>query len=143
MSQARNTGPMIAARQASVAAKEDAVLAALRALTRDGRPVTITAVANRAGVSRAYLSRHPILGPRIRKAANTTALSAVAARPGQPSTIEATLRTHIRSLTAGHRDELNELRGRIRTLEAHNANLRGQLLSASAAESPRNKPPHS
>ncbi len=69
---------MIAARQAMAATKEQAVLAALRALTRDRHPVNITAVANRSGVSRAYLSRHPTLGPRIRKAAGTNTLSAAA-----------------------------------------------------------------
>lgn len=91
------------------ATKEEAVLTALRALTRGRHPVTITAVANRAGVSRAYLSRHPTLGPRARKAAGTVPLSAAAPPPGEAPTIEATLRTHIRALNAGHREELARL----------------------------------
>lgn len=108
-------------------------------VTDKRRSVTITSVAQRVGVARPYLSRHPSLGPRVRQTTNTTPVSAVSPSQGEPGTIEATLRRHIRALNAGHSDELAELEQRVRTLEAHNANLRGQLLTSTAFK--RSGPP--
>ena len=129
MTTRRSTTAMIAARRRVVEAKEKAVVDAISALTRERRPLTVTGVAARAGVSRSYLSRHPTLGPRIRQAAGSPPLHA-APDPHVPSSIEAALRHHIRALKAGHQQELARLRDRVKTLEGENARLRGELITA-------------
>lgn len=129
----RNTTAMIAARRAAAASKEKAVEDAIKALPRERQPLTVTGVAARAGVSRSYLSRHPSLGPRIRQAAGRRPLHA-AAQADVPSTIEATLRHHIRSIKEGHQQELTRLRDQVKTLEGENARLRGELITTRAVQ---------
>lgn len=119
--------PMIAARKAAAATKERAALDAIRALTKARQPVTFTAVAARAGVSRAYLSRHPALGTRIRDA--NTVRTPHLHQPERPSSVEAALRTHIRAMQSAHHEELSALRREVRRLEHENATLRGELIS--------------
>ena len=126
--------PMIAARKAAASAKERASLDAIRALIKARESVTFTSVAARAGVSRAYLSRHPTLANRIRNAA-TSALPRLA-EPSPPSSVEAALRTHIRAMQAAHHDELSQLRRDLRRLEHENAVLRGELISGTGARTP-------
>jgi len=123
----RTTEPMIAARQAAAAAKERAVAEAIATLTRARQPVTISAVAARAGVSRSYLSRQPVLGPRIRRTPAGAPLRPVPA--AEPSSVEAALRHHIRALQAAHDQQISHLRHRVNALEGENARLRGQLIA--------------
>lgn len=127
MSGQPSTAAMIAARRAAVAAKELAVEQALATLVRRRAPITISAVAAHAGVSRSYLSRHPTLGPKVRATATPTDTPRPA--PAQPASVESALRHHIRALQADHADQLAGLRAQLRGLEHENAALRGELLA--------------
>lgn len=133
MTNRRSTTAMIAARRRDAKAKEKAVVDAISALTRQRQPLTVTSVAARAGVSRSYLSRHPTLGPRIRQAAGNPPLHAAPASH-VPTSIEATLRHHIRALKTGHQQELARLRDQVRTLQRENARLRGELITTNRAQ---------
>lgn len=127
------TGPptttaMIAARRREAAAKAAAVEQALARLIRRRDPITISAVAAQANVSRSYLSRHPSLGPKVRAAATTGAARPTPV-PAQPDTVEAALRHHTRALQRLHEEQLAALRDQLRSLERENASLRGELIT--------------
>lgn len=128
MTRGPSTAAMIAARRADATRKEAAVEQALSGLVRRREPVTISGVADRAGVSCSYLSRHPTLGPKVR-AAGTTARARPTPAPDQPSSVEAALRHHIRGLQVAHQEQLAALRTQLRRLEHENASLRGELLA--------------
>lgn len=128
MTTTTSTTAMIAARRREAARKEAAVEQALGRMVRRREPITISAVAARAGVSRSYLSRHPILGDKVRRAA-TTSPPRPARSTDQPATVEAALRHHIRGLQAAQETQLTSLRAQLRSLEQENAVLRGELLT--------------
>ena len=128
MTSGTSTPAMIAARRADAAAKQAAVEQALATLVRRRAPITISAVAAHAGVSRSYLARHPTLGPKVR-AASAAARPLTSPAPTPPASVESALRHHIRALQAGHADQVAGLRTRLRGLEHENAALRGELLA--------------
>ena len=89
-------------------------------MTRAREPITFSAVAARAGVSREYLHRKPDLADKIRSARSSpTPRPAVTADAASVSVIRA-LREHIRRLEAEHALE-------VRGLHADNEALRRQL----------------
>lgn len=93
---------------------------ALKDMVRAGEPITISAVAARAKVSRGWLSRHPDLAPKVRNQrqlpiAATNYDPAVPREPaGSPL---AALREHLRREEQRHQNELAVTRARIHDLE--------------------------
>ena len=128
MTTTTSTTAMIAARRRDAARKEAAVEQALGRMVRRREPITVSGVAARAGVSRSYLSRHPVLGDKVRGAA-TASPPRTARSTDQPTTVEAALRHHIRGLQAAQEKQLTSLRAQLRGLEQENAALRGELLA--------------
>ncbi|MGH8328191.1 MAG: DUF6262 family protein [Steroidobacteraceae bacterium] len=101
-----------AARKA--APKREAALVALQQLRESGEPITFTAVARTAGVSRTYLYTKPDLAAQIRALVAGDDVAQLATdRSHKPSTIGALLRP--RTTQQPSVDALNE---RIRGLEA-------------------------
>lgn len=143
MTTTRATTAMIEARRASAADKEHAAHKAIAALTRRHESLTITAVAIEAGVSRSYLSRHRVLSAKIRAAAGTAPVRLEPAA-SRPTTVEAALRHHVRTLQKAHDEQVARLRNVVRALERENAHLRGELISCGRhtdVEAPTNSQP--
>ena len=111
---------------------EKAADAAIRDLTKRGATINFTAVARVAGVTPAFLHRHPDLAPRIRELsrAQTDAPRGMYAREeiGESAVIAA-LRRKLRDQETVHAAQVKELRGRIKGLEAQVAVLYGRLNS--------------
>jgi hypothetical protein len=88
---------------------------AIEELNRSGTPITFTAVANAAGVSRSWLYTQADLSDAITHLRHTTA----SIRPTIPATQRAT--------TDSLRARLDAARSEIRHLRAENADLHAQL----------------
>lgn len=117
-----DTTPLVAARQRAAQATAERAEKALATMIRNRDPITFTAVAQQAGVSREYLYRHAELCRRIKHARQTTTPAlASATDPGDG--VIAALRDHIRRQDETHRQA-------IRQLKADNAALRRQLEGA-------------
>lgn len=102
--------------------------AAVAALVKERRPVTFSAVAERAGVSRGYLYRTPELASKIRTERDRT--PAVASAPtAVTATVEAALREHIRRLEATHERELRAMRDENQRLRHQLQTALGELIS--------------
>ncbi len=117
-----DTTPLASARQRMAQATAERAEKALATMIRDRDPITFTAVAQRAGVSREYLYRHPELCQRI-KQARQTAPRQLSSTAGKTEGVVAALRDHIRRQDRAHQDTL-------RQLAADNADLRRQLETA-------------
>ena len=105
---------------------EQRVRAALRELDSDGAAVTFAAVADRAGVSRAFLYQHAELRSQI-EALRTAQAAAPAGLPVRQRASDASLRARLRAAldqSQRQREEIARLReelalahGRVRELE--------------------------
>jgi hypothetical protein len=105
---------------------EQRVRAALRELDSDGAAVTFAAVAQRAGVSRAFLYKHAELRSQI-EARRTVQAAAPAGLPVRQRASDASLRARLRAALdqsqrmreeiARLREELALAHGRVRELE--------------------------
>lgn len=109
---------------------EKAADAAIRDLLKRGATINFAAVARVAGVSRAFLHRHPELSDRIH-ALNVTQSEALseertAAAIGE-SAIVAALRRKLHEEQTRHREAEKDLRARVRELEQQVAALYGEL----------------
>lgn len=121
---------LIAARQAQARDARTRAEQALRTLIRDRAPITFSAVADRAGVSRRYLYSHPDLADSIRATrANTPTLS-TAPPAGAADPIINALRDQLRRQADAHQAEMTHLRQEIHRLRAENARLLGQVISS-------------
>ena len=97
-------------------------------MVRSREPVTFSAVASRAGVSREYLYRTPDLAANIRNArASRAGELREASESGSPSIIAA-LRDHIRRLEATHHTEIANFRRENQDLQRQLAAALGQLI---------------
>lgn len=116
-----------------VATKRKAAERALKDLIKSGQPVTVTAVARKAGVSANYLYQHRDLYDRIAEHRDTTRGVPRSVNPSDSAgRIESALRVHIRHLEAQHQQTVTELRceladaqRRIQHLTAEIIHLRG------------------
>lgn len=120
-----DTTPLVAARQRMAQAIAERAENALAAMLRNRDPITFAAVAQRAGVSREYLYRHPDLSQRI-KHARQAAKPALRSAPDPGDGVIAALRDHIRRQERTHQNA-------IRQLKSDNADLRRQLQTALGA----------
>lgn len=117
-----NSAGLVAYQAARREATRTKATAAVAALVRERQPVTFSAVAERAGVSRGYLYRTPDLARTIRTERDRSPAVAPAPTAGCGS-VEAALREHIRRLEAKHAQE-------VRALREENQRLRRQLQTA-------------
>jgi hypothetical protein len=92
---------------------------ALRELDRAGGPVTFTAVAEAAGISRSWLYTQPDIRSQIQRLRDTSGQSRPAAIPGRQRATDASLRSRL--ATALERN---------RQLTEENSRLRHQLARA-------------
>lgn len=118
------------AANARTANAEKAADAAIRDLLKRGATINFAAVARVAGVSRAFLHRHPELSARIHEL-NATQNEALheerAAAGGGESAVLVALRRKLKDEQERHTRVEKELRSRIRELEQQVAALYGQL----------------
>lgn len=116
--------------QARTQRAEKAADAATRDLLKNGASINFTAVARVAGVTPAFLHRHPDLSARIRELSQRQrgALHEqhVTTATGESAVIAA-LRRKLHDQEAAHAAQVKELRGRIKELEAQIAALYGRL----------------
>lgn len=127
-SQARTAGLKRSA-QARTLKAEHAVGAAIRDLLKTGAPINFTSVARVAGVSKAFLHRHPELSERIRQLGSSqieTLRDQRAPATGEASVIAA-LRRKLKDQETAHVMQVRELRERIKELEAQVAALYGKM----------------
>jgi chromosome segregation ATPase len=122
------TAAALAARRRDTQAALDRVREAITQLRRDKTPVTVAAVARRAGVSRTFLYTNPDAKTTVAKAIRETAAQRARLQDEQHDAGEASWRE--RALNAEHalktanheiitqRTRIGELLGRIRDLEA-------------------------
>lgn len=127
--EARTAGLQRAA-QARTQRAEKAADAAIRDLMKRGATINFTAVARVAGVTPAFLHRHPDLSARIRglSRAQTDAVHEKYARGATDETaVIAALRRRTKDQETAHAAQVKELRGRIKELEQQVAALYGRL----------------
>lgn len=109
--------------------KRKAAERALKDLVKTGQPVTVTAVARRAGVSANYLYQHRDLYEKIAQHRDTTRGVSRPINPAEgPGTIESTLRVHIRNLEAQHNQTVAELRQELASAEQRIQHLTAEII---------------
>lgn len=127
------TEHLIAARRARADDTRHRANKALAKMIRAREPITFTAVASRAGVSREYLYRTTELAAKIREARSSSPARLSNGANQEPHSIIATLRDHIRRLEVQHATDLSHLRAEntrlCRELEA----ALGQILTRDTA----------
>lgn len=118
------------AAQARTVRAEKAADAAIRDLVKRGGTINFTAVARVAGVTPAFLHRHPELSARIRELGRAQADAVrdleVASTTGESAVIGA-LRRKLKDQEAAHAAQVRELRAKIREMEHQVAELYGRL----------------
>ena len=111
------------------AAKREAAERALKDLVKTGQPVTVTAVARKAGVSANYLYQHRDLYEKIAHHRDT---SRGVPRPVDPSAgsgrIESALRVHIRQLEAQNQQTVTELRQELADAQQQIQHLTSEII---------------
>lgn len=127
------TEHLIAARRARADDTRHRANKALAKMIRAREPITFTAVASRAGVSREYLYRTPELAAKIREARSSPAAPISSEATQKPHSIIAALRDHIRRLEAQHTRELSQLRAENTRLRRELEAALGQILTTAAA----------
>lgn len=111
------------------ASKRNAAERALKDLVKTGQPVTVTAVARRAGVSANYLYQHRDLYEKIAQHRDTTR---GVPRPINTSEgsgrIESALRVHIRQLEAQNQQTVAELRQELAVAQQQIQHLTAEII---------------
>lgn len=111
------------------ATKRRATERAFKDLVRAGQPVTVTAVARKAGVSANYLYQHRDLYEKIARHRDTSRGVSRPINPAEgPGTIESTLRVHIRNLEAQHNQTVAELRQELASAEQRIQHLTAEII---------------
>lgn len=127
---------LIAARRATAEQIKERTLKALAAMIRRREPITFTAVAIQAGVSREYLYRTPDLATKIKSSRGRPYPQATPDTDETNRPIVTVLREHIRRIEATHAESLRGLR-------EENKDLRRQLESALGSIVSAGSPPTS
>lgn len=116
--------------QARTQRAEKAANDAIRDLVKRGATINFTAVARVAGVTPAFLHRHPDLSARIRELSDRQRSAVydqhVTTATGESAVI-AVLRRKLHDQETAHAAQVKELRGRIAELERQVAALYGRL----------------
>lgn len=111
------------------ATKRRAAERALKDLVKAGQPVTVIAVARKAGVSANYLYQHRDLYEKIAQLRDTTR---GVPRPVDPSEgsgrIESALRVHIRQLEAQNQQTVAELRQELADAQQQIQHLTAEII---------------
>lgn len=123
------TEHLIAARRARAGDTRHRADKALAKMIRAREPITFTAVASRAGVSREYLYRTPELAAKIRAARSSPPARLSDEINQEPHSIIATLRDHIRRLENQHTTDLAQLRAENNRLRRELELALGQVLA--------------
>jgi hypothetical protein len=119
MPPADNTAHLRAAAARRSAEARHRAADALRRLDATGTPVSFTAVADEAGVSRSWLYRHPDIRAEIQRLRAATRQSALLAVPAAERTSDPSLRRRLETLLGDNRalrDENRQLREQIAAL---------------------------
>lgn len=128
-----NTENLIKARKNLSVEKMHAVEQATRHLVKQRTPITISAVAREAGVSSAFIYKHPNLRAKIGKLRETKrGIQAVPDKPSEDTVLNA-LRLKMRNMEQQHKNEVKALQAqladankRIERLTAELVNGQGQ-----------------
>lgn len=90
--------------------KYAAVEKAIRTLNKSKNPITVTAVAQEAGVSPPFIYNHPELIDKVKRLRETKrGIHAVPDKPGSDTVVSA-LRLKIRNMEEQHKNEVKALR---------------------------------
>ena len=125
---ARRSATLNAAAKAKSRTKTAAAEQAIRALIKRGEPITFQAICREAGVSQAFLYKHPDLRSRIEQLRDQA--QPPTRVPRQPTNTDAvvfTLTSQIDQLKKQQRQEVQALRAALEQAHGENLNLRREL----------------
>lgn len=125
----KRVAALTAAAKAKSEAKTKAAEQAIRTLIKRGETITFQAVQREAGVSHAFLYKHPDLRGRIerlREQARPRSATPTAP-PDTESTLVLALTSQLNTLKQRHRQELQELRAALEQAHGENLDLRREL----------------
>ncbi|WP_373235142.1 DUF6262 family protein [Mycobacterium marinum] len=100
---------------------------AIRRLVKRGEPITFQAVQREAGVSHAFLYKHPELRTRIEHLRGTRRKTTTEQPTNIDDTLVITLTRQIAELKKQHRQQLQALRDALERAHGENLNLRREL----------------
>ena len=125
---AKRIAVLTAAAKAKSEAKTRAAEQGIRALVKRGEPITFQAVQREAGVSHAFLYKHPDLRGRIEHLrARARPNSTPSPAPDSESSLVLTLTAQINELQKRHRHQVQALRAALEQAHGENLDLRREL----------------
>jgi Family of unknown function (DUF6262) len=125
---ARRSAVLTAAAKAKSRTKTAAADQAIRVLVKRGEPITFQAICREAGVSQAFLYKHPALRSRIeRLRAQAQSSARVPPQPTDADAVVFALTSQIDQLKKQHRQEVQSLRAALEQAHGENLSLRREL----------------
>ncbi|MFJ1717123.1 DUF6262 family protein [Streptomyces sp. NPDC088260] len=112
-----NTNPLVEGRKADSARRRQRVIKAINAARRDGTTISVSGIARRAGVDRAFLYRHKDLLAQVH---------AAGAEPPGDGASSVVSRASLQADLANALDRSNRLAARVRHLETKLSELLGE-----------------